>query len=170
MWMYADENEGRLPWSGGGNADCLEVLYSGYLAEPRVFRCPSDRNWEDPRSKEERKKGPLRFTNSKLDAPVSYRTSYDYLGAYTTGPIVVPPPEMPIPKVPVMWDIFTSGRDSRIMSNHVPGGGNVLWLDGSVTFLKAQFWAGDNMPYRPAGLEYTDPGEALKNIDTNPYN
>jgi len=34
MWMYAQEHDGHLPWSGGNhNADCLEALYSGYIPE-----------------------------------------------------------------------------------------------------------------------------------------
>ena len=175
MWMYADEHEGRLPWSGGGgNADCLSILFGSYLGESLIFRCPSDTNWEDPRPKEERKRGLLRLTRSRLDVPGSYRTSYDYLGAYTFEPIVVPPPELPVPKIPVMWDICMlagdRGRRGKWRSNHAPGGGNVLWLDGSVTFLKAHDWADSNIPYQPAGLDYLDPAEAARNVSQNePY-
>ena len=156
MWMYAEENDGRLPWSGGEhNAACLETFYAGYVAEKRVFMCPSDSGpW---RSEEEG------FTNSDLDAPGSYRTSYDYFGAYTTAPITVPPPQKPVPKVPIMWDVASGPGDVEGRArafNHVPGGGNVLWLDGSVTFMLAPKWAGVNMPYHPTGIEYEDPSLA----------
>jgi len=53
-----------------------------------------------------------------------------------------------------MWDI-TADMESF---NHLPGGGNVLWLDGSVTFLRTREWAGVNLPYRPDGLEFDHPG------------
>jgi prepilin-type processing-associated H-X9-DG protein len=156
MWMYAEENDGRLPWSGGkNNADCLHPFYAGYVAERRTFMCPSD---SGPWGTEEEE-----FTNSDLDAPNSYRTSYDYFGAYTEAPITVPPPQKPVPKVPVMWDSASGPGDveGRAQTfNHVPGGGNVLWLDGSVTFMLAPKWAGVNIPYRPAAIEYEDPSLA----------
>lgn len=157
MWMYAEENDGRLPWSGGkNNADCLEAFYAGYVAERNVFVCPSDSGpW---RSDDEEA-----FTNSALDAPLSYRTSYDYFGAYTTGPITVPPPQKPVPKVPVMWDLVIKkigARGETLDLNHVPGGGNVLWLDGTVTFMLAPKWAGVNLPYRPIDLDFEDPSQA----------
>jgi len=156
MWMYAEENDGRLPWSGGKNdADCLHAFYAGYVAERRTFMCPSD---SGPWGTEEEE-----FTNSDLDAPNSYRTSYDYFGAYTEAPITVPPPQKPVPKVPVMWDSVSGPGDTEGYSqsfNHIPGGGNVLWLDGSVNFMLAPKWAGVNMPYRPTGIEYEDPSLA----------
>jgi len=191
MHMFAQENEGRLPWSGGNlNAECLADLSGDYIATVQVFMCPSDSDARDTRPKKERH-GPLRFTNSRLDEPLSYRTSYDYFGAYTTGPIVVPPPELPIPKVPVMWDMFSGATQERWrarlelieerqspygqragvvtpierrgmdMFNHVPGGGNVLWLDGTVTFILAPEWFDMNLPHRPANIEYRDPSDAL---------
>jgi len=157
MWMYAEENDGRLPWSGGKNdADCLDAFFAGYVADRGVFICPSD---SGPRTFEYGEE----FTNSDLDAPNSYRTSYDYFGAYTEAPITVPPPQKPVPKVPVMWDVasgFGDGEGRAQSFNHVPGGGNVLWLDGSVTFMLAPKWAGVNIPYRPAAIEYEDPSLA----------
>ena len=63
-----------------------------------------------------------------------------------------------------MWDMcFPSEPDSAqkaLAFNHAPGGGNVLRLDGSVEFLPAEQWAGPNLPYRPADIEYDDPGDA----------
>jgi prepilin-type processing-associated H-X9-DG protein len=117
----------------------------------------------------------LRFRTSRLDVPGSYRTSYDYLGAYTFEPIEVTPPELPVPKVPVMWDSYLPSVDefnrylSQRNANHVFAGGNVLWLDGSVTFMKEPMWAGVNLPYRPAGLEFLDPAETAIKLSKIKY-
>ncbi len=152
MWMYAQDHDGKLPWSGGNqNADCLRVIHERYIPEMHVFICPSDAG---PYGEEEE------MTNSALNAPNSYRTSYDYMGAYTYEPISVPPPERPIPKIPVMWDLMSKTSSYFRFYNHLPAGGNVLWLDGSVSFLIDQDWAGSNIPYRPPGLEFADPSQA----------
>ena len=192
MRMFAQENEGKLPWSGGNlNADCLAQLSGDYITTFKIFMCPSDANAGDYRRSREDEYQPLQFTNSQIDELLSYRTSYDYFGAYTASPIVVPPPEMPIPKVPVMWDMFSGVTMERVqawrerlrtdgarprrrldeygetmdparMFNHVPGGGNVLWLDGTVTFILAPLWFDMNLPHRPENIEYRDPSDALR--------
>jgi prepilin-type N-terminal cleavage/methylation domain-containing protein/prepilin-type processing-associated H-X9-DG protein len=151
--LYAQENDGELPWSGGhGNARCLVEIYPDHVVDKRYFVCPSDsradiRDWEE---------GGVAF-NAMLDGPGSCRTSYDYFGAYTAEPIRVPPPERGFPKIPVMWDLWVGSAESL---NHVPGGSNVLWLDGHVEFLNAEEFAGPNLPYRPEGIEFDDPGKA----------
>ncbi len=192
MHMFALENEGRLPWSGGSlNADCLADLSGDYITTVNVFVCPSDSDGREgfDSLKAEGKSGVV-FTSSRLDVPGSSRTSYDYFGAYTTSPIVVPPPELPIPKVPVMWDLLSGDSKARReawlqrrresasqmddslrdvprlqssvgMINHIPSGGNVLWLDGTVTFLLSPLWFDINLPHRPANVEYRDPSDAL---------
>jgi prepilin-type N-terminal cleavage/methylation domain-containing protein len=161
LWMYAEEHDGQLPWSGGnGNAECLIDFYGKYAPEKRVFLCPSDSSpgWDDERFHED---VPI---NTYLDAPRSYRMSYDYFGAYTTAPITVPPPEKPIPKVPIMWDMMSGpaleGETYVGYCNHVPAGGNVLWLDGTVTFMLTPEWAGLNLPYHPTGMDFADPSLA----------
>ena len=162
LWMYAEEHDGQLPWSGGnGNADCLFELYGKYVPEKRVFVCPSDSSpgWDDRRFSEDI---PI---NTYLDAPRSYRVSYDYLGAYTAAPITVPPPERPMPNVPLMWDLMSGPPLEDVTyadrRNHVPGGGNVLWLDGTVTFMLTAEWAGLNIPYRPTDIDFQDPSLAV---------
>lgn len=164
MWMYADEHDLEMPWSGGNeNADCLTYLMGHYIGALKIFACPSDANadmdFDDP---------DFSFT-TELDARYSVRVSYDYIGAYSLGPIKVPPASRPIPKVALMWDIFFFERDPRSgggmtvirgeTANHVPAGGNVLWMDGSVTFMKVGGWASSNLPYRP-DFPIADPGEA----------
>jgi len=180
--MFAEENNGELPWSGGGgNADCLKLLHGDYIATPRIFFCPSDASsyWSGRRRKRG-ERGPV-VLDSELNGEKSYRTSYDYFGAYVARPIALPRPERPISRVPVMWDMFGGGypspadparhsgggapernfRDYIRCMNHVPGGGNVLWLDGSVTFFKAELWAGPNLPHRPEDISFDDPSDAV---------
>jgi len=171
--MYAQENNGALPWSGGNNnAQCLMKLYGDYATDMRTFVCPSDPNAKDYyRAKPGTNANePAGFLNDKLDVQDSPRTSYDYFGAYTNAPIIVPPPPRGIPKVPVMWDIVLynppgaapiPNLNAGSSMNHVPGGGNVLWLDGSVEFLKCEAWPAFNLPYRPADISYAPPGAPI---------
>lgn len=156
--MYADENNHQLPWSGGNNnADALLQLQSHYVIEIGSFICPSSPEHK-PSDFFEEKSELLKPLNTDLGRTASLRGSYDYFGAYTTAPITYPHPSRPIPRIPVMWDV-TMGNS--LYFNHIPGGANVLWMDGSVTFVKYEAMAGPNMPYRPEGLSYLDPGETI---------
>lgn len=156
LTMYARENSDAFPWSGGsGNAECLLRLYPDYAPSLDSFACPSHskpmykgREGEEP--------GPV---NLYLGEPNSLRHSYDYLGAYTTKPIRWPEPGRGIPRVPLMWDAFSGGRgpDGSANFNHVPGGGNVLWMDGSVEFIFSEKWADPNLPYLPENLGMSNP-------------
>jgi prepilin-type N-terminal cleavage/methylation domain-containing protein/prepilin-type processing-associated H-X9-DG protein len=57
------------------------------------------------------------------------------------------------------------GKPSRLnispslvnMMNHIPGGGNVLWLDGSVSFEKPDHWYSGNLPEKLEGVTMSDP-------------
>ncbi len=89
--------------------------------------------------------------NTILGGRFSLRASYDYIGAYTQTPIPLPPLYRTYPKVPLMWDI---GSKDYSGSNHIPGGSNVLWLDGSVTFMKDEQFALPNLPYRPLDISF----------------
>lgn len=165
LHLYAQENNGTLPWSGGrGNADCLLPLVGNDIPDVNVLVCPSDTEGLRQKEKDE----PDIQLTSYLDSNESIRCSYDYLGAYTFRPLVVPPDNQALPKWPIMWDICETalrefeGRrqfDDRygLSFNHIPGGGNVLWLDGSVTFLQIENWAASNLPERPAGIELIEP-------------
>jgi len=158
LHMFAQDHDGALPWSGGkDDAQCLVELIPEYVREVHLFACPSDSNpgfsGERRRYSPDEEEPRDRITNGELEGGDSCRMSYDYFGAYTKEPIRLPPPAYGIPKVPVMWD--TTGRGGY--SNHVPGGGNVLWLDGSVDFLAIRDWAGINFPYRPDGIAFEEP-------------
>ncbi|MBI1320601.1 MAG: DUF1559 domain-containing protein [Candidatus Hydrogenedens sp.] len=172
--MYAAENDRALPWSGGrGNADCLLDFRHRYAPEVSTFICPSDANAErrtyyedadgleddDHRIRVER-------MNTEIDGETSLRTSYDYIGAYTPEPVLLPHPSRPEPpRFPVMWDVMSGNWDEAVVGkgiehefevvnimNHIPGGGNVLWLDGSVTFELNREWYGPNLPAQPPGF------------------
>lgn len=172
--MYAEENDRNLPWSGGGgNGDCLLALRGDYVTDDALFLCPSDSNGSDWR------KGGAEAPawNSKLDGgsggrgreglPPSVRQSYDYFGAYTMVPLRYPHPSMPVPAVPLMWDISLSSKDEDPQElsggnfNHVPGGGNVVMMDGSVQFLLAARWFGHNLPFDSPGIEYVKPQDVV---------
>ncbi|MEK7793748.1 MAG: DUF1559 domain-containing protein [Candidatus Hydrogenedentota bacterium] len=163
LHMYADENKDEFPWSGGnGNGDCLLPLGRRYLTTLSPFACPSSARvsaddysfgaWEDD--------GPdVSRANAGLLAQASIRAAYDYLGAYMHAPIQRPPiVDAGFPKVPLMWDI---GAWSPSGFNHIPGGSNVLWMDGTVSFIKGKQMAGINLPYRPEGIEFDDPVQFL---------
>lgn len=167
LHMYAQENGNALPWSGGNNsADCLLAWTRDYLTDLRTLNCPSDPN---PASFYAGKgdnlpPGTLLPLSTGLGTEHSLRCSYDYFGAYTATPITLPGPTHGIPRVPVMWDLtFPYGIDDpgrnyvRGEYNHVPGGGNVLWLDGTVEFLRMPEWAMPNLPSVPAGIEFARP-------------
>lgn len=164
--MYADEHERNFPWSGGGgNADCLLALRGDYVTDDGLFFCPSDTDGSDLLQGATE---PVVW-NANLDAQMdrndpsptpSVRQSYDYFGAYTKAPLQLPHPSNPIPAVPLLWDIaIRSGeaptiRGSSDNFNHVPGGGNVVMMDGSVAFLKIKKWFGNNLPFDAPGIEY----------------
>lgn len=157
--LYASENDCRLPWSGGdGNARCLIGLEGHYVLTPNVFVCPSDANDRIDGFIDEN--GNLRRLTAGLRTQATLRCSYEYFGAYTMAPIELPPLPKPIPKTPVMWDIVV--KENIEYFNHIPGGSNVLWLDGSVDFMRFGEFVATNLPYRPWYLEYKDPPEKLE--------
>lgn len=171
MHCYAREHDNALPWSGGNsNADCLAYFYRDYLPEMDVFTCPSDADnfYRGEMTLTDENDKPY-FLFTLPDTSFSLRQSYDYLGVYTAQPITLPHPSRMPPRVPVVWDIMSglmkntekekllladdrSAVWSPGMVNHVPTGGNVLWLDGSVTFERNIFWQAPNMPAATPGI------------------
>ena len=153
FWLYAEEHDRAFPWSGGdGNAECLRTLHGGYVGDVDVFVCPSDTNPASAAVEEQEGDG-LVIASTLFDEP-SYRGSYDYFGAYTNAPLVAPAMPGGIPQVPLMWDFATNDLQ---MFNHVPGGSNVLWMDGTVTFVKARDFAAWDVPFRPDGIVFAEP-------------
>ena len=148
--IYADENNGAYPWSGGNNnADCLLDFLPDSGLDIGNFECPSDstsdfRNFDRARGK----LVPSMVTDD--DSDFSIRTSYDYFGAYTSAPIRVPHDRVTPPRVPIMWDI---GREAGNLINHYSRS-MVLWLDGSVSNVPYDSFASTNLPYAPDGIDY----------------
>lgn len=177
LHMYAREHNGAMPWSGGGgNADCLISFAGDYAPEKGLFACPSDANamGRTRYRKEEEPEPPL---TTLPDLEGSLRQSYDYFGAYTKAPIVLPPLTRALPKWPLMWDLMVPPATSETLArlteydrrpgpsfNHVPGGGNVLYTDGSVAFVRFGEWAAINLPTRPLGVEYIEPLEVFNSL------
>ncbi|MBI2423875.1 MAG: DUF1559 domain-containing protein [Candidatus Hydrogenedentes bacterium] len=157
LQMYADENELFFPHSGGnGDADCLLPLYAGYVGELKTFECPSDtnisRNAEDAL--------PVAV---QIDEPGSLRVSYDYFGVYTVAPLQRPPATRGIPRIPLLWDLAPMKRppSTRYLLtdsyNHVPGGSNVYYMDGSADFVLANELMDDGVPVKITGVAYAPP-------------
>lgn len=166
LHMYATENGGNFPWSGGNNnAECLRPIVYNYLLTPKSFVCPSNANnsTKDFDDMETEYSADIQI-DTGLNLRMSLRGSYDYFGAYTTAPLTQPPDTKGYPKIPLMWDLAAWSTDalgrrdySNGAFNHIPGGANVLWMDGTVTFIKSQEFAASGLPYRPQGIEFADP-------------
>lgn len=158
LHMFADEHNGKLPWSGGkNNAKCLLPLNGKYYDDEKIFCCPSDASAMFSYDRGKENAPPF---SAAFDDVYGVRASYDYLGAYTEAPITLPPPQYPIPRIPIMWDLAGDAESA----NHVPGGGNVLSLDGSVEFILFGDWYAPNLPYQPKGIAYQQPNPT-KEID-----
>ena len=182
--MYADENQCQLPWSGGkGNAECLVPFAQRYHTTVFSFVCPSDAGISvddlDPDFWKQLDPSDPEYTalNARLDDASNSRTlrgSYDYFGAYTRQPIVMPPATEPsIPKVPLMWDQAFSihqGENAYADLNHYSQWVNVLWLDGSVTRELVDRFPAINLPFRPAGIEYDDPVNVIPDDEVEEKN
>ena len=180
LQVYARENDGEFPWSGGeGDAQCMLDLYGDYVTSWYSFACPSDSGRPDIAENEYMPRNP----GTLLNAESSCRVSYDYFGAYTDEPLTLPRPQQGMPKVPLMWDIVyrtdpgraayrylggikknTGMRPAPIvtyeLTAHIPGGGNVLWMDGSVSFVKMEAWTELGLPHEPEGIGDTPPAVA----------
>jgi len=153
--IYADEHDRQLPWSGGdNNAYCLVGLMADANLSPLMFVCPSDASMTTDEMYEDgdRFRDMTKLTH-KLNR-FGLRGSYDYFGAYTDAPITVPPPTRQPTKIPLLWDAGSAFPNGF---SHVPGGSNVLWLDGSVTFIRQEQFAAVNLPQVPPGIAYTFP-------------
>lgn len=177
LQCYAQEHERQLPWSGGNNnARCLVKLRGDYLTDFQSFLCPSDANARSVTQDLDEREVLELNVNAARDAAYSVRTSYDYLGAYTRAPITLPPNARPIPpRFPVAWDIvvpvakqpndksrpgqgrvFEFGADVS-SANHIPGGNNVLMLDGSIEFVLWNEAFRPWLPVEPRGIPYDMP-------------
>ena len=155
LQMYASEHQRQLPWSGGnGDVRCLNRLRNDYITDYRALLCPSSayssetiKQWEDfLKNAATGDRNPPRFEF----------TSYNYIGWFSPQAITVPPPEAPMPKIPMMWDMVRKGNQGNGF-NHVPGGANVVWMDGSAEFVHLNRFFADGLPADPGGVALSDP-------------
>jgi prepilin-type N-terminal cleavage/methylation domain-containing protein len=155
LQLYASEHKRQLPWSGGnGDVRCLNRLRNDYLADIRVLMCPSE-----AQAGEQRKQWDSYFEQAAKgdrNPPKFKLSSYTYIGWFANAPIMVPPPEAPMPKIPMLWDTANKGYQGMNF-NHVPGGSNVVWMDGSTEFVRLVEFRGDNLPADPGGIQLSDP-------------
>lgn len=164
LQMYAAEHERMLPWSGGNNnAECLIPFWRDYVTDLSLFVCPSDPDARSdifffPKTNE------MRPLNTKVDYAGSLRTSYDYLGAYTMQPLLAPHPTRMPRRIPLLWDLYHPGDVS--MFNHIPGGCNVLFLDGSVAFFRYDRSWESGLPVRPPeDIAYAPPDNFFADME-----
>lgn len=145
--LYSIEHEGELPWSGGGNdARCFAGLHPEYIPDPHIFGCPSDPGFDYNTP----------FTNAEQSEDGSFRQSYEYLGAWTDRPIVInmENPVVQNPDIPIAWDIFSASRKNLAMVSHVPAGGNIVFMNGSIQYMRYYKWHAPNLPVLPAGIDF----------------
>ena len=182
--LYAGEHDNRLPWREGGlGVEDYQHFVTHYLTKRELLVCPSSAadGFLEP-SVGEPDEIPLNIDMGEVQ---SYRNSYDYLGMYTDRPIELPPMPRPVPRWPVMWDLAGGASEDRVAvldlepyglseweQGHIPsylrqfrprtGGGNVLYVDGSVEFVREIDWSHMNLPHDVPELDLREhPSESL---------
>ena len=153
LQMYASEHKRLLPWSGNGDVRCLNRLRNDYLTDVAILICPSDpksgevkKQWDDFLKKAAKGDG---------NPPHFEFTSYMYVGWFAFAPIAVPPVDAPMPKVPMLWDRASKGNGGANL-NHIPGGSNVVWMDGSAEFIPLTRFHVEGCPANPGSIPLSD--------------
>ncbi len=156
-WEYA-KKEGKMPSAGNGKVEPCEVydhpyLYFGWaLSSPLINDAETINNLEfdllDPADslfqqiasdyrKADQDWKLTRPLSAKLSGPIVYRTREGIERFFVTDINNAGAASQAQTDIPVMWDAL-SGEDPSHY-NHIPGGSNVLFMDGHVEFLK---WVG----------------------------
>jgi prepilin-type N-terminal cleavage/methylation domain-containing protein/prepilin-type processing-associated H-X9-DG protein len=156
MFVYANNNHDRLPngndaitWSDDDAANWVMKNFADEVSAGRVFRCPSDRNEEEPDVIE------TAYQNEPRSARISYEF-YSLFWASAYGPKMAQLKG----QAPVAWDLDGGPRDPKLPGtgdeNHGPSGGNVLFSDGHAEWKVAVDWELESWP-RPATEFYPKP-------------
>lgn len=156
LFVYANVNRDRLPngnppnvWSDASAADWVMVNFAEDLRGARVFRCPSDRNEDDP---DEIKSA---IHNQSSSARISYEF-YSLFFAPEYGPTLAKMKG----RAPLAWDLDGGARDPALAGtgdeNHGPRGGNVLFSDGHAEWKDVSEWEEESWP-EPATEFYPKP-------------
>lgn len=152
---FVDEEGHRLPLKFGLNAQgslrCSYDYLGAYTASP--YRLPHPSMGFPGRM-------PLMWdlmsgwTDERVERHVAARAARD--GAAE--------PDTQEPAEPWSHRVYAKASIGELM-NHIPGGGNVLWLDGSVSFELSADWYSGNLPGRVTGVAMDDPDWAEPESD-----
>ena len=148
--MYAEDYDNNFPFLQTPNTASLGLLYSRYIADPKLFRCPSDKETAIPTTITLTAGGPLSTGNNeprmsysdKLSTPI-IRDSGQSVDSLTVNS-----------SFPLVYEWF-SGIESetegtaiqRALLNHPYDGGHILFADGHVKFRESKGdWGPNNAP------------------------
>jgi prepilin-type processing-associated H-X9-DG protein len=158
--MYANENpDGYFPPLSSQDGMFMfapDSVYPEYLTDPNVLVCPSDADMNAPGTIDDKSYYYLGYAFSNESEALAFLDSYpDFIaqGVDFTQDLPAPPGEGSFGgdmflrldedvcndtgfrpgQIPIMFDVFSSQVSSF---NHVPGGCNVLYLDGTVQFMR----------------------------------
>ena len=126
--MYAEDNEGAFPWSGFGNGDAFAGLYPSYVDQAKIFRCPNDDNAVNTIE--------TGMPNQDNSAQASYLYWNFLRNEQNRLTSSVPNQSL----TGIVWDINGGGAASFPGQNHGTQGGNVLYMDGHVQWLRQEEW------------------------------
>ena len=142
--LYADDHEGSFPYYGPEPAASLGLLYPRYADNVKFFHCPWDRTpppttidmdltGDDVRGEN----GPQMSYDSHLDLALAQETS-KLIGGKPIGN-----------RTPLVWDWYgglepgEGTAEQRLLNSHRLLGGNVLYYDGHVCWVRAAQWSQD---------------------------
>ena len=156
MFMYANGHRDRLPngnppsvWSDAAAADWVMVNFAEDLKAARVFRCPSDKDEDDPDE----------ILSAVHNRPASARISYEFYSLFF-APEYGPKLAKMQGRAPLAWDLDGGPRDPALTGvgdeNHGPKGGNVLFSDGHAEWKGVAEWEEESWPV-PATEFYPKP-------------
>ena len=155
-FVYANNNHDRLPngnaldaWDDAEAANWVMKNFADEVGGARVFRCPSDRNEDEPQVIESA------YQNEPRSARISYEF-YSLFWASAYGPKMVKLKG----QAPIAWDLDGGPRDAKTPGtgdeNHGPDGGHVLFADGHAEWKALRDWEEESWP-KPATEYYPRP-------------
>ena len=156
LFIYANGNRDRLPngnppavWSDASAADWVMVNFAEDLKAAKVFRCPSDKDDDEP----------YEILSAVHNQVSSARISYEFYSLFF-APEYGPKLATMKGRAPLAWDLDGGPRDPALTGmgdeNHGPKGGNVLFSDGHAEWKDLSEWEEESWPI-PATEFYPKP-------------